>query len=413
MTIYSFRPITEFRLPAVEGVQVLYPEQTILKAETGVDIGALCYLKRSNERREKRLSRKVALDSYDASRAACIQRISNKLLQQSAAREITAATVVSRGLVLIQFLDWCDVNGHERVLESVDAGRAAFRGFAAQLRQLFDTHGYQMRSIYTWQKRLISLLNQHFEIPNIDLGANLVAWDRQLAHRTEVPTEDRFGKFLSLNQAVFSGICDLILGNGRFPYAVEMPEFARYPKNKMWLFPSPIGWAKHPESLVGDGLRQAYDYVNGRIKSYDEVFHLYSSKYSAEASIQGTQDVLAKANDNHRAAARIRLASLANDIFLRLFGAITGANLSDIERIEWTEELAAQIAKPEINRQGFRSIKVRANNRQVFYQMGVAYLPLLRKFIELRAWLLQGTANLARAAFFVTNFVFMPMKRTL
>lgn len=386
---YGNRPITVFMLPATEDVIVHHPEQSVLKCPYYLDIGALCYLKRSNERMAVGLGRKVDVNSLDNARAETIRKITNTILQQSAARELAVQTIAQRYTVFIKFLDWCDSNEHWSALAGVAAGRSALRGYVAHLRHLFEVNRIAMGTATGNQSNLIIVLNQYFDIPNIALGINLIKYDRNLISNTLVPTQDKFEKFMSINLAVFDGIFDLVIEKKEFPYAVKMPQFVGYTNNQMWIFPSKNKWARHPESIIGENYK-AYDYENGRIKGLDEVFQFYSSKDSAIGAIKRTLAVISSVNGDMRAPSRFQFASMANSIFIRLFEAITGGNRADIERIEWTEELALQIANPDTKRQGIRSIKVRAANREVFYQIGVIYMPLLRKFARLREWLIDG-----------------------
>lgn len=393
MKVFSDRPIVLFELPAAENSIALHPEQAVLKCSIAIDLGALCFLKRSDERRRALQGRKVALDSFDKARAKSIHSLVNKFLQESAARRLAVSSIEGRGTILIKFIDWCDLNENSLALESISHARPALKGFVAHLRQLSDVQRISVESAYTFQTNLIHTLQLHFGVSNISLGINLIVRDRGITSRTEVPTQDRLAKFLSLHEAVFEGIFDLVLAEKQFPFAVRMPKFAAYKNNMMWIFPSDSGWAKHPESRLPGKRRLSIDYANGQIMGVDQAQHLYSSAKSATAAIAKTLATLTKGNDDMRATARIRFACLANLAFVRIFEAITGANRADIGRIEWTAELAAQIAKPDAERQGFRSLKVRANNREVFYQIGVSYFPMLRKFIKLRAWLLDGASH--------------------
>lgn len=393
MTAYADRPVTVFELPANEDTVALLPEQAMFKCNTlFVDFGALCFLERSSERRKNAQGRKVVLDSYNKARASTINSLVNKFLQESAARRLSAATIEARGVVLIKYMDWCDLHGHSLALEGIDEGRAALKGFVAHLRHMSDTQQISNESAHTWQTNLLLTLQLHFEILNISLGTNLIVRGRGTTSQTEVPTQERLAKFLSFHEAVFNGICELVLNGKPFPFAIEMPEFVGYNDNMMWLFSSGSGWVTHPESSASNRVR-SIDYNNGRVMSIDEVAHLYSSTYAARWYIKKTITSIAKANDDLRISARVRFACIANLAFIRIFETVTGANRADVTRIEWTEELAAQIAKPSAERQGFRTIKARANNMEVFYQIGVSYLPLLRKFLTLRAWLLDGATH--------------------
>jgi hypothetical protein len=392
MMAYADRPVTIFELPANENTIALYTEQTMLKCNTlFVDFGALCFLSRSNERRVNAKGRKVALDSFNNARALSINSLVNKLLQESAARRLSPATIEARGVVLIKYMDWCDSQGHSFALEEIDEGRAALKGFVTHLRHMLDTQKISKASAHTWQTNLLLILQLHFDIFNISLGINLIVRDQDTTSQTAVPTQERLAKFLSFHEAIFNGICELVLDGKPFPFAVEMPKFVGYEKNMMWLFPSGSSWVTHPESSASNRVI-SIDYKNGRVMDIDEVAHLYSSRGAARWYINKTLAGFAKANDDLLIPARVRFACIANLAFIRIFETVTGANRADVIKIEWTEELAAQIAKPSTERQGFRTIKARANNLEVFYQFGITYLPLLRKFLNLRAWLLNGAA---------------------
>ncbi|MGX9696673.1 hypothetical protein ACWYXK_06770 [Janthinobacterium lividum] len=393
MTAYTDRPVTVFELPVKENTVALRPEQAMFKCNTlFIDFGALCFLKRSSERRKNGQGRKVALDSFNKTRASTINSLVNKFLQESATRRLSAATIEARGVVLIKYMDWCDSQGHLFALEGIDEGRAALKGFVAHLRHMSDTQQISNESAHTWQTNLLLTLELHFEILNISLGTNLIVRGRGTTSQTEVPTQERLAKFLSFHETVFNGICELTLDGKPFPFAIEMPEFVGYNDNMMWLFSNGSSWVTHPESSAGNRV-MGIDYNNGRVMGIDEVAHLYSSTGAARWYIKKNLASIAKANDDLRSPIRVRFACIANLTFIRIFETVTGANRADVARIEWTEELARQIAKPSAERQGFRTIKARANNRVVFYQIGVNYFPLLRKFLNLRAWLLNGATH--------------------
>lgn len=391
ITVYSDREITEVSLPASEGTFLIHPEQCLFKCEWGIDLGALCYRDRSREKRKRGMGRKVALDSFDNVRAASVHGLANKILRESAARRMSAFTIQGRGYSLIKFVDWCDANGWFAVLEDIDECRLALKGYISHLRELDAMRKVSNESVHTWQTNLMLILNLHFDCTNVSLGVNLIARDRGQISLTEPPTPERLAKFLSFHEALFEGLCNLVLDDGCFPYSVEMPPFVGYDNNLMWLFPAAAGWARHPQSPLKGSLCKAYDYSNGRIRSVDECVQHYSARKSAEQSIDKTLAVIARANGDMRASSRLRFGAIANLAFCRIFEAVSAANFADIVRIEWTADIVAQIDRPATARQGFRSIKARANNRDVSYEVGVRYFPMLRKFCRLRAWLLNGT----------------------
>jgi hypothetical protein len=175
-----------------------------------------------------------------------------------------------------------------------------------------------------------------------------------------------------------------------------MPSFAKYIDNAMWVFPIKHGaFSKHPASEVNGS--HAIDYTNGRVHEVDEISHLYNYRYPAHQRVAARKSIgearqdIDDANADMRHPARIRLAALGNNIFGRIFETITGTNASVWADIDWTADLKAQINKPDTMRQGFRGFKARAGGKEVHFQVGIQYMPLLRKFVQLRDYLLNGT----------------------
>jgi hypothetical protein len=73
-----------------------------------------------------------------------------------------------------------------------------------------------------------------------------------------------------------------------------------------------------------------------------------------------------------------------------IFIAVTSANSTPAAETPWSEELEAAVMKPSNERQRFRTIKYRAKGAKVEFEIGNAYMPELRRYLQLRKHLLKG-----------------------
>ena len=96
-------------------------------------------------------------------------------------------------------------------------------------------------------------------------------------------------------------------------------------------------------------------------------------------------------NEDKRHFNRLRAASTAAMAFLFLFVANTGMNTAPVLSLPWSQALAESVARPGAERQGFRSVKYRAGGATVSFEVGIAFMPKLKKYLKLRAYLLEGS----------------------
>lgn len=104
----------------------------------------------------------------------------------------------------------------------------------------------------------------------------------------------------------------------------------------------------------------------------------------ARSSIRRAEEAIRKANADERNVYRRQAAITAHDSFLLLFMAHTGLNEAVIRELRWDGEILA-----DAEQQGFREIKWRAGGKVVSALVRAKFLPLLRRFLELRDYLLK------------------------
>jgi hypothetical protein len=399
MTKYIERPTVFLRLPISPQSWQTCPTQTILSfgTTTSIDFGSICYIDRSSEARAHRKGRKVLLRSLDEGRVREVKKIIERVLELCSEGTLRPTTIYKYYSEWQRFMDWCDSNNYSDSLTTIEFGRSAFRAYVTHLRRSVDQH--QLTNNWAWkqQQSALFVLQQHFGIVDLHQGINLLIYSKELIESTSVPCETKQGKLLAWCKCLFTGLADLVLEEKSFPYALRIPAHMKWDENRLWVFPTKR-WTLSPESLdFSRPHRGAFDYKNGGIYSQEQLVPFYSGKThpiqlaQARYIRRSAENIINDANNSPRHRQRIRLGMIANHAFVKFFIAITGGNASPIFELKWTQETESEIRKPANTHQGFRSVKFRAGHRDVFYDVGSEYMPLLRRFCELRNYLLNGS----------------------
>jgi hypothetical protein len=176
-----------------------------------------------------------------------------------------------------------------------------------------------------------------------------------------------------------------------------MPGSLGWNENHLWLFPTTL-WRMHPHRLddavrgkSGSNASWPYDYRNGRLATVAEIEHKYKgqskweSRNNAIKSIRRVAARLEAANIDPKSKWRHSLAMHAQRAFLFLFYCNTGGNGQVIRDLETDGSINATVQN-----QKFRGLKWRASGKEVKLIVPATFMPRLRRFMELREYLLQG-----------------------
>lgn len=185
-----------------------------------------------------------------------------------------------------------------------------------------------------------------------------------------------------------------MLENRPFPYKLDLPRSLGWAENYLWLFPTNL-WrlpphlrAERTRKMKGNFACWAYDYENGRLATVDEIEHRYSgedSKRNARKAIKWATTQLDEANADVNNTWRFTLGMVAQRAFLFLFFCNTGCNAQVARDLETSGTIDATVQN-----QKFRGLKWRAGGKEVALVAPAAFMPRLRRYMELRKYLLQG-----------------------
>lgn len=393
--IFSERPVVILDLPLAANTRLLHPDQVMLKIGNYVhDVGAFCYTLRSNKKRNLGKSRQVVLNSFRKERIDQIRqliKVFSCFLKDAGKRP---ATVINLLDYFKLFMDWADINGCPDCLVGGDATKNAYRLFANDVEDRVRRHDFECAHAFRLQTIVLTVLEALTSLSDLGKGIRFI---RDTSHNkggTEPAAEHDFAHALALNDALFQGFCDLVLGNQPFPFKLEMPKSLEWQNNFLWIIPTPR-WFLAPHQwgearAKFDRANWHYDYEQGRLATVDEIWHSYKGsdsqkRASARVCIANAEKYLDAANGDPRNHFRRMRAISAHNAFYFLFLANTGGNAASVKDIETDGTMEESTSNP-----GYRSIKWRAQEKVVSVVVPMAFVPSLRRYMELRRYLLNG-----------------------
>jgi hypothetical protein len=393
--IFSTRPTVIFELPLGKNTRILRPEQAILKiGDKYHDLGAFCYAIRSDKHRKRRQPREVVIGSFLKRRPKQVQQLIKALSRLVTDGGRSLSTIDSYvGVGIKTFLDWADANGFHDCLSGGGATRNAYAGWAKENLERYDRQEFGEKTLHHRNYYIRDLLEATTGLEDLHRGIRLIKIPGK-PNGTDPLAPYDFAHGVAINHALFDGLCDLVLKQRPFPYKLLLPTTLNWEENHLWLFPLKI-WRRTPHQQKAEREKSntpywAYDYAIGRLSTPEEISHHYSIwKYPSERHkiakklIANAQSRINKANNDSRDPMRIMLGMIAHNAFLFLFFCNTGSNESVVREIETSGEIDAAT----LNQQ-FRSIKFRAGGKQIMITVPVTFMTSLRRFMELRQYLL-------------------------
>lgn len=396
---YEERSTYVVDVPQPEGFEVLRPEQCVVRFSKGptVDIGVLCFLKRAPEGRKRGVGtegRKVDHSSRSATRVEQVRRLIANIsdaLRQTGARPVTIRDRYSR---FIAFMGWADTAGWSAVLDDKVAARAAIQAYVAHLWDRVGRNEISVNSGVRQQSAMLAALQNYVEVEDLGRGLNLLRIEHSATQSTSPPDEAAQGRVLVLCKALFEGLAPLALDGAPYPYPLALPEYLNLPENRVWVFPT-NSWFMVPgveaKRYQTRRPRWGYNYKAGRVVTLDELRLVEGGTGNCDGgrrhAIRKAHERIRVANENPRHHFRCAAASLAMNLFIVQFQAQTGMNWAQVTELGWSDEYEV-----EASHQGFRTIKWRAGDKIVSFELPIAVMPAFRRYLNVRTFILEGKA---------------------
>lgn len=393
MTKFVLRDTFLTQMPVHNAKYLLHPDLCVFAfGDQGtIDLGACCFLKRDVSFIRKQFGGyPVEPSSFNKTRATRIRELITLLSDMLAHGTARMASVYSSAYHFIRFLDWADGHFHgDDILLSEQTARRAFRGYVEQLREDVHQNRLKLNSATRFQRSAQKILQELLAINNLAEGIRLLKESVNARDVTSPPDEASQGRTLGLAKAFFDGFSELAIDNRPYPYQLAVPDFLGWHPSSLWIFPTIIRFvAPHERStspMHGEGM--AYDYINGRVRPEEEL-RVMSTGWRSERvgyEVRKAAEAIARANADRQHYQRRRVAMVAHNAFVLLFLAHSGMNWASIQNLPWDDNFEVGT-----EHQGFRTVKYRAGGKPVSFRIETVFLPVFKRFLSLRRYLLNG-----------------------
>ena len=384
------RPITCIPFKKLAHIDTLRIEQIVITVDKNHDIGAWCYRHRAKRSTNGR-GKAVALSSFDRTRPSKLKSVIECLYD-----EISHLSKAAQGdhlYSLLRFLNWCDENNFNDVLTDQSSTRNAYKAYSNILRDRCARGKIDLRTAGKHQAYILKLFQALYNDILFGDGIRIIKSIKAKFNITPAQDESDQAKILAWCQSIFDGFSDFTLEEQAFPFQLAIPEHKDWQINHLWVFPSTT-MIMTPDTLaIRNTLNRGqwvYDYANGKLNTQEPIKDYYKDYKKpgdgAEVALRNANIIISQANSDLRHLQRKRLAKTALLAFLHLFFAYSGQNSTPVQLMRWPEdyEVGAE-------RQGFRLIKNRGHKGEILFEIQSTFLPLFKKYLQLREWLLKDT----------------------
>ncbi len=396
--VFSEREVITLDLPLAANTRLLHPDAVMVKINGHThDVGAYCYTLRSDKTRKPNKSRQVVLNSLRKERIPQIRQVIKVASMFIADKGMRPATADHHLSNLKVFMDWADANGCRDCLAGGETTITVYQQFVKDVEERYRRQEFESSRAFFLQQYVLKMLEAITGLTDLGKGIRIVRTKKlDRSGGTEPANQHDFAHALALNDALFQGLFDLILGEQKFPFKLTLPKSLGWEQSFLYVFPTsrwflaPHQWGEAREKLLNPCW--VYDYELGKLADPKDIAHHYSIKGPrdqswghARAGVKKAAEGIRSANSDPRNHHRRMLAMAAHNAFFFLFLANTSGNQAVVAAIETDGTVDETTANP-----GYRSTKWRAQGKEITLVVPVAFVPALRRFMDLRRYLLDG-----------------------
>lgn len=275
-------------------------------------------------------------------------------------------------------VSWCDANGCVDVFCDPQSARTAYFKYSNHLFQnILSSNGGTPLTNRTRQMIFRRVLQLQFpeSYENIVAGVSSISCKRE---GLEPPEKESVSNYLDVTLNIALTFSRFLIDGAPFPLRFEAPSYHTY------IFPG-NGHFVTPYSPK-DSSYNAYDFVEGRIKSISEVSE--TGIKEALVSVSGAHKNLQDANSDQFHTSRMRIASLAMLAYASVINMVVGANSSELTQFLYDDAL--ELVKSPLKKE-LSAVKLRAQGLGVRYPIGRGPgLQILKEYLLFREWVLNG-----------------------
>jgi hypothetical protein len=376
------RATVEIAMPVRGELLLSIPSAAVLRwsgCRMAPDLGKIAYLRRetSNNFRGNHVFDPTSLTHE---RDNFIRR-SIRILSDLAEKP---STLAKRLADVLHFLAWTDARGIEIFLDNPRSVEVEAKAYFLFRNQLITSGKANRNSVANSQYCIITYFRQYFDDENWGKELPATSGSKNDVNRTEAPTEAAQSLLMASCRATFLAICDLVLNHKPFPYRFEAPFGQNGEVVSLLLLPN-------GESSLN--CNRLWDAATGQPVSVDKLNEFFAGHFKfGRTSVCGAKrraKLLIEEGKKPRSDVRLEFALTGISSFAYMLLGHCTLNLEQFCQLEVSAEDEANLSAGVVTRQGFREIKGRAAGRDVYFEIPLSFIPLLKRYLELRRYVVQ------------------------
>ncbi|OQW70582.1 MAG: hypothetical protein BVN34_00940 [Proteobacteria bacterium ST_bin12] len=394
--VFQFEELSHSDIDEIDLIEISKVRVVIPGYKYPVDIGSWCYTSRKKPNRatnsEKCTLIMVNLASFRKDREDFVRRYlrylySHLSIGKSPKSLQTAVWMFSR------FVAWCDAE-FPQALDHFKFINEAIYGYSEMLIKKSRSSKISVNTAAVLQVIAMNALNNMYDEKYGVLfeGVRRISKSHLATKVTEPPTEADAAKALLIYRNLFEQLTDFVLNFSKFPMQLKL-------ENKsFWFFPNEIPFASCAVSKRGYLTRKtfvAYNLEEGRLNSELEIYQKLDAtkndrrRRSAKEIYSRALRKVEAANQDRFHHRRILAATLAQQSFIMLFAANSAMGAGQMSALPWEGDEYEVLNE----RQGFKTIKYRANGKLVTFLIATIFYGQFRIYLRLRKYLLDAYPN--------------------
>lgn len=277
---------------------------------------------------------------------------------------------------------WCDENGHSNFCHDEISAVLAYQGYTQYLNDRIARKEVVPVSANNFQRAMSKLIGYRFPLEHLAIIRSAIPIRSQRGN-SKAPREQNVVVYLKTCLTLARRISEFVIKGEEYPFVLSLGELevVHFPSNRGTLTPlkkqdvRSYNISERRISTVGE-------YVERALESGVRI-----NAYQAQEDLASAHRTLSSANSDLRCHWRIRLASLAMQAYTNILLILLGATASELIQFDYEEglELQKSLVKKELS-----AIKFRAKGLKTRYALGREGVHLLKEYLVLRAWILDG-----------------------
>lgn len=344
------------------------------------DIGSFAYaIRGKNESVWDDRGTPVVIESFVESRRELIVRLLESLIG------LRDSSVQTRLRAIESFINWLNAQGYRDVFASAQQAQEAYQNYTAYLNHKIAHEAWKPRSAHSYQHNASIIIDLIYPEDSHLILAGAV---RIIAEKgSEAASSAHVEVYRDVCLAIARQCSAYVLNNQPYPFVVTIRDYevVGFPSNHGWVGPfknSPFSYNAGERRIATLEEWCATRKKRGRARVYK------SEGVRAIADVKVNLDA---ANKDERYWHRLQVAGLAAKAYAILFVMITGATPTEFEQFSYADALEVDTSpiKKELS-----AVKFRAGGKATLYNLGRdTGLPLLREYLRLREWILNGATH--------------------